>query len=76
MSREEGKKEASRELTERWSAQQKAEVVLRLLRGEDLGQLSGEETNQNPSSSHSYVLSEQGKNSDAPLQCNPLLTFA
>ncbi len=42
MSKEEGKKEASREVPERWSAQQKTEVVLRLLRGEDLGQLSRE----------------------------------
>ena len=30
------------ELPERWSAQQKAEVVLRLLRGEDLGAVSRE----------------------------------
>jgi len=42
MFKEEGTKEASRELPERWSAQQKAEVVLRLLRGEDLGGLSRE----------------------------------
>ena len=42
MSKEAGKKEASRELPERWSAKQKTEVVLRLLRGEDLGQLSRE----------------------------------
>lgn len=31
-----------RELPERWSAKQKAEVVLRLIRGEDLGALSRE----------------------------------
>ncbi len=39
----EGKgKKAERELPERWSAQQKMEVVLRLLRGEDLGEVSRE----------------------------------
>jgi transposase-like protein len=31
-----------RELPERWSAQRKSEMVLRLLRGEDLGELSRE----------------------------------
>lgn len=31
-----------RELPERWSAKRKSEVVLRLLRGEDLGELSRE----------------------------------
>ncbi len=31
-----------RELPERWSAKQKSEIVLRLLRGEDLGELSRE----------------------------------
>ena len=41
MTKDEGKK-AKRELPERWSAQQKAEVVLRLLRGEDLGEVSRE----------------------------------
>jgi hypothetical protein len=30
------------ELPERWSARRKMEIVLRLLRGEDLGQLSRE----------------------------------
>ena len=30
------------ELSERWSARRKAEVVLRLLRGEDLGEVSRE----------------------------------
>ena len=40
---EEGsKREASRDLPERWSASRKAEVVLRLLRGEDLGEVSRE----------------------------------
>ena len=29
-----------RELPERWSAKRKSEIVLRLLRGEDLGELS------------------------------------
>ncbi len=39
----EGKgKKAERELPERWSAQQKTEIVLRLLRGEDLGEVSRE----------------------------------
>ncbi len=32
----------SRELPERWSARRKSEIVLRLLRGEDLGELSRE----------------------------------
>ncbi|MBI2880861.1 MAG: hypothetical protein HYY21_04685 [Candidatus Tectomicrobia bacterium] len=31
-----------RELPERWSAKQKAEIVLRLIKGEDLGALSCE----------------------------------
>jgi len=31
-----------RELPERWSAQRKSEIVVRLLRGEDLGELSRE----------------------------------
>src|SRR5690625_7076254 len=31
-----------RELPERWSAKRKAEIVLRLLRGEDLGEISRE----------------------------------
>ena len=35
-------REASRELPERWSASRKTEVVLRLLRGEDLGEVSRE----------------------------------
>ena len=39
---EEGKKEPSREFPDGWSAQQKAEVVLRPLRGENLDQLSRE----------------------------------
>ncbi|MBA3969009.1 MAG: hypothetical protein H0X52_02795 [Gemmatimonadetes bacterium] len=34
--------EQSRDLPERWSAKRKAEVVMRLLRGEDLGELSRE----------------------------------
>ena len=42
MSKETEEKGASRELPERWSAQQKTEAVLRLLRGEDLGQVSRE----------------------------------
>jgi transposase len=33
---------AYRDLPERWSAERKTEVVLRLLRGEDLGELSRE----------------------------------
>jgi transposase-like protein len=32
----------NRELPERWSAQRKSEIVVRLLRGEDLGELSRE----------------------------------
>jgi hypothetical protein len=35
-------REGALELPERWSAGQKTEVVLRLLRGEDLGELSRE----------------------------------
>lgn len=31
-----------RELPERWSAKRKAEIVLRLMRGEDLGEISRE----------------------------------
>jgi transposase-like protein len=34
--------EAEREQPERWSAKRKAEVVMRLLRGEDLGEVSRE----------------------------------
>jgi hypothetical protein len=41
MTEEKGKK-AKREFPERWSAQQKMEVVLRLLRGEGLGDVSRE----------------------------------
>lgn len=41
MTKDEGKK-AKRKLPERWSAQQKTEVVLRLMRGEDLGEVSRE----------------------------------
>ncbi len=41
MTKDEGKM-AKRELPERWSAQQKTEVVLGLLRGEDLGEISRE----------------------------------
>ncbi len=39
---EKGKEQIREELPERWSAQRKMEVVLRLLRGEDLGELSRE----------------------------------
>ena len=35
-----------RELPERWSARRKSEIVLRLLRGEDLGELSREILNR------------------------------
>ena len=42
MSKEPEETGASRELPERWSVQQKTDVVLRLLRGEDLGELSRE----------------------------------
>ena len=35
-----GQEPEREELPERWSAQRKAEVVLRLLRGEDLGEVS------------------------------------
>ena len=42
MSKEMEEAGASRELPERWSVQQKTDVVLRLLRGEDLGELSRE----------------------------------
>jgi hypothetical protein len=35
-------KEREMDLPERWSAKRKSEVVLRLLRGEDLGELSRE----------------------------------
>ena len=35
-------KEQEMDLPERWSAKRKSEVVLRLLRGEDLGELSRE----------------------------------
>ncbi len=39
---EEAKEYLREELPERWSAQRKMEVVVRLLRGEDLGELSRE----------------------------------
>ncbi len=39
---EEAKEHLREELPERWSAQRKMEVVVRLLRGEDLGELSRE----------------------------------
>ncbi len=39
---EEGKQEKRNAVPERWSAQAKMEVVLRLLRGEDLGEVSRE----------------------------------
>jgi transposase-like protein len=42
MSEETEENGAFRDLPERWSAEQKTEVVLRLLRGEDLGQVSRE----------------------------------
>jgi hypothetical protein len=42
MSKEPEETGASRALPERWSVQQKTDVVLRLLRGEDLGELSRE----------------------------------
>jgi hypothetical protein len=42
MSKEQEGTGASRELPERWSVQQRTDVVLRLLRGEDLGELSRE----------------------------------
>jgi transposase-like protein len=39
---ERSREQLGEELPERWSAQRKMEVVLRLLRGEDLGELSRE----------------------------------
>jgi hypothetical protein len=39
---EKPKEQIREELPERWSAQRKMEVVLRLLRGEDLGEVSRE----------------------------------
>ena len=42
MVQEAGKEGEREELPERWSAQRKAEIVLRLLRGEDLGEVSRE----------------------------------
>ena len=42
MSKESEEKRASRELPDRWSARRKTKAVLRLLRGEDLGQVSRE----------------------------------
>lgn len=36
------KRATERELPERWSAQRKTEVVLRIIKGEDLGVLSSE----------------------------------
>jgi transposase-like protein len=42
MVEEAGKEPEREELPERWSAQRKAEIVLRLLRGEDLGEVSRE----------------------------------
>ena len=42
MSKEPEETGATRELPERWSVQQKTDVVLRLLRGEDLGERSRE----------------------------------
>ena len=42
MSKEMERNGAFRELPERWSAERKAEVVLRLFRGEDLGELCRE----------------------------------
>jgi hypothetical protein len=39
---EKAKEQIREELPERWSAQRKMEVVLRLLRGEDLGEVSRE----------------------------------
>ena len=39
---EKEKEENGSEIPERWSAQRKAEIVLRLLRGEDLGEVSRE----------------------------------
>jgi hypothetical protein len=38
----EGREGTQAELPERWSSGQKTEVVLRLLRGEDLGEVSRE----------------------------------
>jgi len=38
----EGEEQKANEVSERWSAQPKMEVVLRLLRGEDLGEVSRE----------------------------------
>ena len=45
MAQKSGEKKATEgreEVPERWSAQRKVEVVLRLLRGEDLGDVSRE----------------------------------
>jgi len=42
MVAEKKKQEDGSEIPERWSAQRKAEIVLRLLRGEDLGEVSRE----------------------------------
>jgi len=42
MSKEPEDTGASRELPERWSTERKTEIVLRLLRGEDLGHVSWE----------------------------------
>jgi transposase-like protein len=42
MSKEPEGTGASRELPERWSSERKTEIVLRLLRGEDLGEVSRE----------------------------------
>lgn len=39
---EKGAAEGRKEIPERWSAERKAEVVLRLLRGEDLGEVARE----------------------------------
>lgn len=40
--RKEGEEQRANEVPERWSAQAKMEIVLRLLRGEDLGEVSRE----------------------------------
>ena len=42
MGSEKERKENGSEIPERWSAQKKAEIVLRLFRGEDLGEVSRE----------------------------------
>jgi hypothetical protein len=57
---------------ERWSAQQKTEVILRLLRGEDLGEVSREaqvpahetRTARKPTKKPGHIRPEQGENHD------------